>query len=324
MKNQEAPIAVWAINPFEDETRPGPETLRELRAWAQAQGIRLQPTYVLYVSNSDMAPVNGGTWVRRFAPAIEREANRYLEGMNLPTLMPPKILIQRGGFTGETVDTLLRYAQDLNAAWLITSSKGRSGARRMVLGSFAETLLARSPLPVWVFGHADSVPALPLKILFPTDFSDLSRAAFKKVVEQAGKLEATIRLFHSVRLPESVGVVGVYQGFAIEDFLQDQASWAKTEGKTWQAFGQSHDVRVELEIDRRSPDLAKAVVDSAQREHAGIIALASSSGPLSAVLLGSQARQIIRQSGVPVWAFGPRWSVAEPMSVTSDLLEARQ
>jgi nucleotide-binding universal stress UspA family protein len=312
-QNQGKPpkVAVWAINPFEEETRPSPAVIAELRRWAEATGHAIQPVHVFYVSPTDAPPQGHESWIKRFIPALEAETAHYIKGMDVPGMLEPKVLVQRGGFTHAAIEVLVQYAQDLGASWILVSSKGRSGIRRMALGSFAETLLIHSPVPVWVFGHgpADLREPDSRRIFFATDFSDVSQAAFARVIEQARALGARVTLFHCINLPEPMvsgaAVMGVSAGFPVDEYVRDQSEWARKRAADWIRFAAQSGVPVEFKLREVVPSIANEIVTEARRESAGIIALASHSGTVGATLLGSHARQVVRQSECPVWVFGP-------------------
>jgi hypothetical protein len=64
-------------------------------------------------------------------------------------------------------------------------------------------------------------------------------------------------------------------------------------------------VRAQAKVDRRwFGNVADAVVRLARKQGA-VIALASRSGAVSATLLGSTARQVLRASSQPVWILHP-------------------
>jgi nucleotide-binding universal stress UspA family protein len=303
-------IALWAINPFEEETRPSPAVVQELKKWAEACGYAIQPIHVLYVSSIDAPPDDYGGWVKRFVPAVEAEVSNYLKGMDLPALKEPRVLVHHGVSIHSAVDALLKYAGDVKAEWVLTASKGRSGLRRMALGSFAESLLTRSPVPVWVFGHGKPVSLDTQRILFATDFSDLSKAAFEQVIGQAQKLGSSVTLFHCINLPETMvsgaGAMGVSSCFPIDEYLKDQTEWARLKVAEWTKSAKVKGVTVDFVIKQVVPNIANAIVFEAGLARAGVIALASKSGPIGASLLGSNARQVIRQSECPVWVYGPK------------------
>lgn len=52
--------------------------------------------------------------------------------------------------TGSTTRTIVDYAEDQDVDHIVIGSHGRSGASRILLGSVAETVARRSPVPVTI------------------------------------------------------------------------------------------------------------------------------------------------------------------------------
>jgi nucleotide-binding universal stress UspA family protein len=304
-------IAIWAVDPFERETRPGHAVIEELKNWAAATGMRIQPIHILYSPSADVPDDERGSWVMNYVPAVAKEVTQYLTEVGLSGTLEPKVLVQRHGSTGAAVEILLQYAKDVQAEWLLVSSKGRSGLRRIALGSFAESLLVKSPLPVWVFGHGAPATLNPRRILFATDFSTASKAAFTQLLQQASALKAEVTLFHCSTLPDALVLsatgMGAANVFPVDDYLKEQLAWANECAAEWSASARTNGVEVHLVIKSAALNIPGAILAEAASLHAGVIALASTSGMLGAALLGSNARQVIRQSECAVWVFGPQW-----------------
>ncbi|WP_137291102.1 universal stress protein [Natronorubrum halophilum] len=51
---------------------------------------------------------------------------------------------------GTSADAILEYADEANVDQIVMGSEGRSGVSRMLLGSVAEAVTRRSPLPVTI------------------------------------------------------------------------------------------------------------------------------------------------------------------------------
>src|SRR5690606_6596592 len=95
--------------------------------------------------------------------------------------------------------------------------------------------------------------------------------------------------------------------FNIERYPLEQEAWAKQESTAWLKLAEQHGVPIRFDCATRSENTAQAIQQAAREAGAGVIALASQSGPLSASILGSVARQVVRHSESPVLVFGPRW-----------------
>ena len=305
------PTLIWAIDPFEVDTKPQPIIQKELRRWLEDTGTALLPVHVLHVPITDLSEEENGSWVKRYVPGVQKELAGYLSSMGFPPMAELKVLVERVGSASEAADVLVKYAQEIRASWILVASKGKSGLKRLALGSFAENLLLKSTVPVWALGHGEMVDADFKRILFATDFSDESRKAWEAVIREAKKIGASLRLVHFVTLPS--GMMMGPGGFgATEDYLQGQEDWAQGAAAEWAQVARLKGVATDSVVRQLSVNTAEAIVEAAREFGAGIIAMASQSGPFSAAFLGSNARRLVRQNEHPLWIFGPKWLEKAP------------
>jgi nucleotide-binding universal stress UspA family protein len=109
-----------------------------------------------------------------------------------------RLWVDTGG-VGDTLRALIR-SQHIDLA--IVGTHGRTGLRKLVLGSVAEDLFRNASCPVLTVGpHSwDSDPqSVRLKhILFPTDFSEDSSRALPFTMAIAGDLHARMTVLHVI------------------------------------------------------------------------------------------------------------------------------
>jgi nucleotide-binding universal stress UspA family protein len=99
---------------------------------------------------------------------------------------------------------ILTEADISNVDMLVMGSHGRTGVRRLLLGSVADAVLRQAACPVLIVPpHADVHPiAVPFKsIVCPVDFSPASRDAVRFALTLAQEDDAEITLVHSVEMP---------------------------------------------------------------------------------------------------------------------------
>ena len=198
---------LWAIDPSEPETQPDRSLTHELLRWAKIAEIRIQPTYALPKPISDIGyPLDGPDLVH-YMDAAKQTAERYLKEIGAGEIMPVQMLPVESTSRKEFVSQIDRLANELRSPCIAVSSHGRSGLPRFVLGSFSENLLRHSSRPILflthdrpAYKHDDAVT----RILFPTDFSDLSRKAYHHFLIATRGLPIELVLFHSVFLTEAV------------------------------------------------------------------------------------------------------------------------
>lgn len=102
---------------------------------------------------------------------------------------------------------LCRLIRENDIDLVVLGTHGRTGLKKLFLGSVAEEVFRRSACPVLTVGPcvpAEMIPnAAPKHILFPTDLSQESLMGLPFVIEAARKCAAKLTLMHV--LPEFMG-----------------------------------------------------------------------------------------------------------------------
>ena len=101
-------------------------------------------------------PIEAGYSVQASLPTYseewyERQQRRAEEILDEMTdLFGDGRAIERATEVGKPTNTIVRYAEDHDIDQIVMGSHGRSGVTRILLGSVAETVIRRSPVPVTV------------------------------------------------------------------------------------------------------------------------------------------------------------------------------
>ncbi len=141
-----------------------------------------------------------------------------------------------------------------------------------------------------------------MKIVIPTDFSDLSKIALRYAAQFAVHGHHSLLLMNNIST-ESVPRAGVLINLedkieknAIEDILQLKA-WIESE------FQPSPDIFHEI---TKSENSAKAILDTAKSQNAGLIIMgAKGASGITGAILGSVSSEVIRKSEIPVIVVPP-------------------
>jgi len=130
-----------------DMSDPSARALRYASAWALATGARLS---VLLAEEYELPPYLSPK-VQAEVHAIMESERRYakerLEAFSLPLVDPavrPRFYVERG----YAADRILAAARRLGADALVMGTHGRSGLRRLLVGSVTENVARRAPVPV--------------------------------------------------------------------------------------------------------------------------------------------------------------------------------
>jgi nucleotide-binding universal stress UspA family protein len=91
---------------------------------------------------------------------------------------------------------LIAACRELGAGLLVVGARKRSGLTDLLLGSTAERVLRKAPVPVLLARRA--LAEKPACILAPTDFSDASRPALSEAIALARRWGARLVLLHVI------------------------------------------------------------------------------------------------------------------------------
>jgi nucleotide-binding universal stress UspA family protein len=204
---------------------------------------------------------------------------------------------------GAPDDEIIGLARDGDA--VVMGTHGRGAVAHLFVGSVAERVVRRSPVPVLCV-RAGSAAALPAKrILVPIDFSEPSRAALSLAARLGDATNASVDVLHVWESPDTAGapagdavVVHLVGGqrSSLPEFLQANA---KQEMHTFLA-GLEDRGRVELKHELTSGRPADAIVDASQGYDLVVMGTHGRRG-LPHVLLGSVAEKVVRRATCPVW-----------------------
>ncbi len=125
------------------------------------------------------------------SPHTVHEARHYLDGAR--TLLPDNIPVHATVSHGPAAHGILDALRDPGADFVVMTTHGRGGLRRLVYGSVAEQVLAASPAPVWLVpARGTAHPAL------------LSSGNIQILALFDGSLFAEAALFHAVTLARAL------------------------------------------------------------------------------------------------------------------------
>jgi nucleotide-binding universal stress UspA family protein len=246
--------------------------------------------------------------------AVDKATEQYLADLGVMDALPLKIIQCSKRSRDVEIEKLLEYVEEQNSPCVVVSSHGRTGVERMVLGSFAESLLKSSRAPIFFLNDLDNKIDRGQKmkrVLMATDFSNASRAAYLRFLSIAVSCGLDITLFHALSLPGGALMPGYGTAAPIlipENYYSDQTRAAKEEGERWAKIGQSQGVSVRLILKQESlgTGMSEAILSAAQEEGAALIVMASVSGVVSTFVLGSVTREVFRSHRFPVWVYGPK------------------
>jgi len=286
--------AIIAIDPTEPELRPFGESLVWFREWTTRLHATIEAVFVMFGHSSS----------RLFTEAAFGD---FVRTLNLGQNAGTKILLEKSTSRRKAVEKLAHYLKDEQADVVVVSSRGRSGPGRLVLGSFAEGLLAISPIPLLFLAESGEHYKASHRILFPTDLSEPSHRALELLLKQMSGYEGEVIIYHALSPPGAIydtGFLGipVYQS---ESEWLEQKAWTNLECEKMLQKVHNAGMKGRVLVSNGVMNTPLAIQKAALEENVDLIAMASVSRGLQSAILGSVSKEVFRFKKWPVWVVGP-------------------
>ncbi len=298
---------IWSLDAYETSQNLIQNSVSALEFLSRFknENIEIYPVYILSDGLLGLS-VPTKSLIENFKPQAEKSLQSILSKIKNINLKPAQVITKNLSSTSDAAKALETFAKNKKADAIIVGSHARKGIKRMILGSFTETLLLFAKIPVIVVNPSTNIKKDFDSIMFATDFSKKSENLYKQVLKLATDLKAKLVLYHAIPYPSDPvlqsGVFLLGGGWLpVNEHLEKLAKDKIALGKKWVQAGKKSGVSVKLVIDNFVSSPATAILDAAQKNKTGMIALAAKSGSMASALLGSVTRQVVRNSSLPVW-----------------------
>lgn len=200
---------------------------------------------------------------------------------------------------GRPVHEIIRYLEDSETAQIVIGSHGRDGAKRLLLGSVAETVVRRATVPVTVVREQSTGCVAGIDhILVAFDGSDQSQDALKYALETYPSAEITV--LYVVYPPEEItGPATSSTPTAILDWSE------RIEEHTSDVFDRateaSTDSNRSISTEHRKGDPIQEIIEFADQSDVDHIVMGSHGRDgLERLLIGSVAETVVRRAPTSV------------------------
>ncbi|MBS1960608.1 MAG: universal stress protein [Bdellovibrionales bacterium] len=290
-KNKFGPV-IWAVTPF-DENR--------LKTQASS-GTMID---ALFGDAAKVRPVC--VWD---TAAIETRSNAIFSRWEKPKIRGELLslhVLEAWGGPSAQARALAEYAKKQRASLIVANHHRRTGVKRWFQGSFCESLALSSEVPLLIVPPEWKVASGKKRILFPTDLSAASTAAFDEVVAVAKARGMEIVLYHRAEYPVFIGEEFVYtvsrEMASIERNAQREARRKLDE---MVARARIAGVKARKKYDRRRGGRpADGILEESGIGYA-MVAMAAHNGLLGRIVMGSTSRAVVRESRIPIWVVRTR------------------
>lgn len=218
---------------------------------------------------------------------------------------------QLAGLTHETIvdrgfavwPSVARAIQDHDIDLVVVGTHGRTGAQKFLLGSVAEEIFRRSPVPVLTIGpgvHGSVHNAARFhRILFATDFTPESLAAAPLAISLARENHSHLLLLTAMRKPEERNE---------SEARRFELSVAEAIHQLYEIIPNDANLDYPAEVSVEYGEPADRIVDAAKQRGADLIILGvrDAAGHIGAAthLERSIAHKVVAHAGCPVLTVG--------------------
>lgn len=281
----------------------GSEIAEAVLAYVSPMASRLGSRVVLLHADAD-------PYADMFGPEsmVRGEGNQmrlsgYLEGV-AERLISKGIECSTYYEMGTPSSVILRYVEEQNPDLVAMSTHGRSGLRRMVVGSITSTILPRAQAPLLVVHpmEGESLPDTSFEsLIVPLDMSSRSEDVLPLAGEVADALGLTMTLTTCIPSASQIYTGSIPEVYPYPDDFVQQAQDASDEylEQLSANIKESRGIDVQWETLEGSP--AGRIVDLAQGQSNGLIAMCTQGRTgLGRWVLGSVTDAVIRHGNTPV------------------------
>lgn len=299
---------LWGLNPFEENPKILKNTAILLKSFAGADSII--PVYVASPLELRIALEFSVPASRRFEEVAGEKMRKVLTPLTGLKLQRPKILVERDPSVTKAVQRFAEYVNREKPDLIVLGTQARRGIRRFFLGSFAESFLHHIDVPVLLVNPRSKSKGRVTRILFPTDFSDASKKAFREFCRFSSWINAKVILHHVLASPTRWASREGYlmmedQLLKVPQYIERLRKNAQRQAEAWIREVGRKSSRFSVHIEESPSKMSEVILKRAKKLRVDLIAIASQSGQLKSAFLGSTARSVLRNSELPVWVMHP-------------------
>jgi nucleotide-binding universal stress UspA family protein len=299
MTNQEFRI-IWAIDARAD-FKLQKSAISSIKALLSVKPATVEPVYFLSTFLDSTPSQSAGETLSLTEEAIQNHFKALVRRYKIPKLQPLTVLNGTDLSMRRMTAELNEYAKTRGASIIVLASHRRKGIKKWFLGSFSESMLHQpSHIPLLIT-HSHGKQASFDHFLFPTDFSDASKEAYRRVIEFSVAARSRITLFHRISLPVSPELNLMMTDSPDYKRIRLRAiADAHTQATSMAIVGVHRGLKVKISIDAQGMTSVADAILKHQKRSGGIIALAFHTSNTPS-LMGNTTRTVIRGSSSAVW-----------------------
>lgn len=300
------PIVV-AVDPSERELRRTRRLFEVAKLWQQPKQ-KIQPVSV--ISPMDIGWPIGllSDMQAKLTDGVIKRVTQHLKSIS--QIEAPQVLYADGVSLTSSAQALATWASAQDSDVILAHAHAGEKPKVSGLGSFTERLIGIAGSNVVIVGNRAVLRKKIAKIIFATDFSEHSQAAFNRVIDIANRFGAEIILFHhlsNVPTYYSVNAYGVVlDPVWIQEFMNAEVFRTNQKGEVWAGVANQRGAPCRFVLDQGTGGLAARIKFSIRRERADLLALSIHRTGTAQVFLGRTLRSLFSVAHCPVLVMNAR------------------
>ncbi len=298
-------VIIWAIDPYNTEKKLLLNSAVYLKKLANDLNANVKPVYTLTPKSFSLpTDVFIPPTTEDFAYKVQNDLNEALRQFKFDNFLPGTVLLDKSTSIRGAVNAFIENAKDEKAICIFATTHARKGLPRFWLGSFVETLLMHSPIPVIALNPATKTNINITSILFPTDFSKESKKTLQKLLPMAKSLDAKIYVMHVIRDDFLSMGTEYYSAMTANFYSKAMAEIKESTQKRLDAMiakCKEAKIRCEGLMVMTTQSITDEILKVSKSKKIKMVAMAAVSGPIENIIAGGITRQVVRYSKCPTW-----------------------
>jgi nucleotide-binding universal stress UspA family protein len=307
---------IWfAFDPFQRNVKSQRSALRTATVYAELIGAQVEPVYFadLFRGSSTgsyffpLIPLAESATFAELAVQATKIWEERCRAEGIKTL-PLRVFTHKKDDvpTLEGMASMLsNRAKRAGVEWVTLQTRGSSGAKRLLMGSFAETFLLTSSVPTLLLSPSADAWKRPRHLLFASDLSPASLVAFQAIAPMLSDMTLRISLLYCLELPLDFGQIfrsKEQSRLDVDKLVRFAKPRIEAKSKNFFEVARSCKLKMKLKIASCSylSSKAEAILNAADDLNVDCIALASSTGRLKTAMVGATSRNVARGARCPV------------------------
>lgn len=299
-------LIIWSVDPMQDPSE-AKNLVKELKTWARKLDCEVLPVSMISQATLNFPLELAYRWKDKLKVAAQASLNSYLKKTYATGFLNPELIFVSALSNRKLASEMAKLAERKGAQYIFANTRAKKTWNPFRLGGFAETLVATSRVPVLLFNPTAQPSEKLSSVLFPTDFSQVSRNALLRLEPLASAFKSKVLIYDQVETPvlypSEFEVIGRAQAVNMESINKDIEQSRMKKGTEWSQQLQKESIKAEVVIQRQRKPLAADILDYAKKNKVSLIAIASRTGPTSQALLGGVVRDVLLQAQCPVLVF---------------------